>query len=459
MDSSDVIFAVSNISDNGNEALKRGAIMGGEHLIIRGTRDYRRANLALFFAGFVTFSNLYAFQPLFPNLVSEFGISPTVASLSLSVATFALACTLPVSGTLSDALGRRALMGVAVILTSLLAFATAAGESLPALLALRLVQGILLAGVPAVAMAYLSEEIEPRAVGSAMGLYIAGNAFGGMTGRMLTVWLTDFIPWRSAVAVIAMISLVLGLLFLVLLPPSRNFKRRRFHLGQLTGSLLNHLRNPGLLWLFLVSFTCMGGFVTLYNYVTFRLLGPGFDLSQTQVASIFLAYAFGAFGSSFMGAMVSRFGRSTILYSSLAIMAAGLMLSLFPGLSAVVVGIVIFTIGFFGAHSVASAWVGSLATHSRAQASSLYLFSYYLGSSLSGTCGGLFYSLWGWPGVVLFILLLIGVAGIASIRLAALTREAEPATAFWGRMPMKRGPYFRAAAVMKKRSTVDDRPV
>jgi YNFM family putative membrane transporter len=413
--------------------------MGDENLIVRGTRDYIRANLALFFAGFVTFSTLYAFQPLFPNLVSEFGISPTVASLSLSFATFALACTLPVSGSLSDALGRRALMGVAVILASLLAFATAAGESLSTLLALRLVQGIVLAGVPAVAMAYLSEEIEPRAVGSAMGLYIAGNAFGGMTGRILTAWLTDFMPWRSAVGVIAMISLSLGLLFLVLLPPSRNFKRRRFQLGQLTGSLLNHLRNPGLLCLFLVAFTCMGGFVTLYNYVTFRLLGPEFGLSQTQVALIFLAYAFGAFGSSFMGTLVNRFGRSPILFSSLGIMAAGLFLTILPSLPAVVVGIVIFTIGFFGAHSVASAWVGFLAPHSRAQASSLYLFFYYLGSSISGTGGGFFYSLWEWPGVVLLILLLTGVAGIAGIRLAVLTRKAEPATAFWGQEESETG--------------------
>ena len=407
--------------------------MGDVNIIVRGTRDYFRANLALFFAGFVTFSTLYVFQPLFPNLVADFGISPTVASLSLSIATFALAITLPVSGILSDALGRRALMGGAVILTSLLTFATATGESLSSLLTIRLVQGVVLAGVPAVAMAYLSEEIEPRAVGSAMGLYIAGNALGGMTGRILTAWMADFMSWRSAVAVIAMLSLVLGLLFLALLPPSRNFKRRHVHLRQLTGSLWDHLRNPGLLCLFLVAFTSMGGFVTLYNYVTFRLLGSEFGLSQTQVALIFLAYAFGAFGSSFMGALVTRFDRSQVLFASLAIMATGLVLTLSSDLPAVVTGIVIFTIGFFGTHSVASAWVGSLATHSRAQASSLYLFAYYLGSSISGTGGGFFYSQWGWPGVVLLILLLIGVAGMAAMRLTVLSREGGPASAFWRR--------------------------
>ncbi|MCK4621762.1 MAG: MFS transporter [Desulfuromonadales bacterium] len=394
--------------------------MAESRYIERGSKDYRRANLALFFAGFVTFSTLYTFQPLFPNLVSEFGISPAVASLSLSFATFALAVTLPVSGSLSDAWGRRGMMGIAVILASLLALVGTAGDSLPTLLAVRLVQGIVLAGVPAVAMTYLNEEIEPRAIGSAMGLYIAGNAFGGMTGRILTAWLTDLMPWRAAVAGIGLLSLLLGVLFLFLLPPSRNFQRRPLHLGQLTASLYSHLRNPGLLCLFFLAFTCMGGFVTLYNYVTFRLLGPSFNLSQTQVAFIFLAYAFGACGSSVMGRLVDRFGRSPILFCALAVMAGGLLLTLLPQLYAVILGIVVFTIGFFGVHAIASAWVGFLAGQARAQASSLYLFSYYMGSSVSGTGGGFFYGAWGWTGVVLLILLLLGAAALAGQRLAVL---------------------------------------
>lgn len=399
--------------------------MAGHRYIERGSRDYRRANLALFFAGFVTFSTIYTFQPLFPNLVEEFNISPALASLALSFTTFSLALTLPVSGSISDAWSRRGIMGIAVLLGSLLALVGALGSSLPTLLAIRLIQGIVLAGVPAVAMAYLNEEISPRSIGSAMGLYIAGNAFGGMTGRILTAWLTEWMNWRAAVAGIGLLSLLLGVLFLALLPPSRNFQRRPLHLGQLTASLLNHLRNPGLLCLFFLAFTCMGGFVTLYNYVTFRLMGPEFDLSQAQVALIFLAYAFGAGGSSIMGGMVDRFGRSPILSGALSVMAIGILLTLSSQLYAVVLGIVVFTIGFFGAHAIASAWVGLLAGQARAQASSLYLFSYYMGSSISGTGGGFFYGAWGWTGVVLLILLLISAAFLTGLRLKSLMEE-EP---------------------------------
>ena len=397
--------------------------MAEKNYIPRGSSEYRNANLALFFAGFVTFSTLYAFQPLFPNLVAEFEISPAHASLSLSLATFALALTLPISGSLSDAWGRRKLMGISVILAALLALASAANIALPSLLALRLLQGIVLAGVPAVAMAYLNDEIDPLAIGSAMGLYIAGNACGGMTGRILTAWLTDLFNWRVAVVGIGILSLVLALFFWRLLPPSRNFVRRPLHLGQLSSSLFGHLRNPGLLCLFFFAFTCMGGFVTLYNYVSFRLLGSEFNLSQAQVALIFLAYAFGAGGSSVMGHLTNRYGRSPMLFSGLGIMTTGLLLTLLPQLFAVVVGIVVFTIGFFGAHAIASAWVGTLAGQSRAQASSLYLFSYYMGSSISGTGGGFFYGAWGWNGVVTLIAILLGAAFMTGMKLSRLTQQ------------------------------------
>jgi len=311
-------------------------------------------------------------------------------------------------------------MGAALVLTSLLALASAASSNMPELLVLRLLQGAVLAGVPAVAMAYLNDEMSPRALGAAMGLYIAGNACGGMTGRILTAVLADHLPWRGAVAVIGVLALALSVLFWLTIPPSRHFQRHAFQLKPLTKSLLGHLREPGLLCLFSLAFLLMGGFVTLYNYVTFYLLAPPYSLSQSQVALIFLAYACGACGSSVMGGLVDRIGRTRILCATLAIMTSGALLTLLAPLPAVVSGIIIFTIGFFGAHAVASAWVGARAATARAQAASLYLLGYYLGSSISGTGGGLIWSVWGWSGIVGLIVGLLGVAGLIVLRLVTL---------------------------------------
>ncbi len=397
--------------------------MTRETHILKGSKDYWRANLALFFAGFVTFSTIYMFQPLFPNLVEEFGISPTGASLSLSFATFSLALTLPLSGSLSDVLGRRGMMAVAVVLAALFAVVSAYPLPYPLLLTIRLVQGIILAGVPAVAMAYLNDEIDPRAIGSAMGLYIAGNAFGGMAGRILTVIFADLWNWRIAIAGIGLLSLLLAIMFVVLLPRSQNFERRSANLFSLSGSLMGHLRNPGLLKLYFLAFLFMGCFVTLYNYVTFRLLRPEYGLSQTHVALIFLAYALGGFSSGVAGKLMDRHGRIPLLFSCLAIMLVGLLLTALSQLVLIIFGIIVITVGFFGVHAVASSWVGVMAGQARAQASSLYLLFYYLGSSVSGTGGGFFFSTWGWPGVVWLGSGLIATAVILVMRLMVTQRQ------------------------------------
>jgi YNFM family putative membrane transporter len=397
--------------------------MTRETHIQKGSRDYWRANLALFFAGFVTFSTIYMFQPLFPNLVEEFGISPTVASLSLSFATFSLALTLPISGSLSDVLGRRGMMAVAVVLAALLAVVSAFPLPYPLLLAIRLVQGMILAGVPAVAMAYLNDEIDPRAIGSAMGLYIAGNAFGGMAGRILTVIFADIWNWRIAIAAIGLLSLLLAVLFVALLPKSRNFEKRAANLFSLSTSLMGHLRHPGLLKLYFLAFLFMGCFVTLYNYVTFRLLRPEYGLSQTHVALIFLAYALGGFSSGVAGKLMDRHGRVPLLFSCLGIMLTGLLLTAFSQLILIIAGIIVVTVGFFGVHAVASSWVGVMAGQARAQASSLYLLFYYLGSSVSGTGGGFFFSTWGWSGVVWLGSGLIAIAVLLVTRLMLTGRQ------------------------------------
>jgi MFS transporter, YNFM family, putative membrane transport protein len=96
----------------------------------------------------------------------------------------------------------------------------------------------------------------------------------------------------------------------------------------------------------------------------------------------------------------------------IAIMLVGVALTLFQSRALILSGIVAVTFGFFGAHSIASSWVGSRAIHAKAQASALYLFCYYVGSSAIGTLGGVFWTKQGWPGVV-------GL--VAALLLAAIT--------------------------------------
>ncbi|MDD2850378.1 MAG: MFS transporter [Desulfuromonadaceae bacterium] len=383
-----------------------------------GTPDFRRINVALFCAGFVTFVTLYDVQPLLPLFAQEFAISPAVASLPLSYATSALAVGMLIAGTVSETVGRRPVMTAAVFLTSLLAVATLLCHSFASLLTLRLLQGLVLAGVPSVAMAYLGEEMDAQSIGHAMGLYISGNAVGGMTGRIGSALLCSYMPWHSAIALIGVSSLLLSCVFLLYLPASRNFHRRPFQMRYLFTSLFQHLHDRGLLCLYGLAFLSMGGFVSLYNYIGFRLLAAPYNLSQFQVSLIFLVYLLGSFSSGIVGGLIHRFGRPLMIRFALSVMLAGTLFTLSASLSLIVVGVGVFTCGFFSAHAIASSWVGRRAKAAKAQASSLYLFSYYLGSSISGTVGGLFWQGFGWHGVAAMIILLTMAAlGVTALLL------------------------------------------
>jgi len=383
-----------------------------------------RVGLALFLAGFSTFSLLYCVQPLLPVFARHYGISPAASSLSLSLSTGFLAASIMVAAAVSEGLGRRGLMFTSMTLAALLNIAAALAPDWRMLLLARAAEGFVLGGVPAVAMAYLAEETAPGQLGRAMGIYVAGTAFGGMSGRVGTGILADFLAWRVALGLAGVSGLIAAVGFIALLPPSRNFVRRRgfepqFHLM----AWASHLKHSALPMLFAIGFLAMGAFVTVYNYAGFRLMAPPYRLSQSELGLIFAVYVFGIAASSLAGWMADRAGRFTTLLCGICLAAAGVALTASPGLPLVILGIIALTIGFFATHSVASGWVGRLAVTHKGHAASLYLLAYYLGSSLAGSAGGWFWAHGGWNGVVLFTLLLLALALAAAIRIRQVSKH------------------------------------
>jgi len=395
--------------------------------LVSGTPAFRRLNLALFAAGFSTFAILYCVQPLLPEFSREFDVSAAVSSLSLSLSTGLLAVAMLVAGSLSEVWGRKPVMVASLLASALLTILSAAAPTWTSLLMARMLIGITLSGLPAVAMAYVSEEVDPKSIGLAMGLFIGGNAVGGMAGRIISGVLTDFGSWRLAIGLIGLIGLVSAAAAWRSLPGSRHFQARRANPAELLRSLREHLRDPGLCALFAEAFLLMGGFVTLYNYLGYRLTEPPYSLSQTAIGAIFAAYLVGTLSSAWIGELAGRLGRRRVLWAMIVIMLAGVGLTLFHHLAFVLAGIVAVTFGFFGGHSIASSWVGSRALTAKAQASALYLFCYYLGSSAIGTLGGVFWTHGGWPGVTgLVAVLLLAALAIALWLTALPPRRSGP---------------------------------
>lgn len=396
--------------------------------IKRGTPQFIRVTLALFSAGLATFALLYCVQPILPVLSHDFGVSPATSSLSLSLSTGLMAIGLLFTGPVSDAVGRKSVMVVALMLAAACTLICAFMQSWNAILLMRALIGLSLSGVAAVAMTYLSEEIHPSVVAFSMGLYISGNSIGGMSGRLVSGVLTDFFSWRVAVAVVGLFALAAAIMFWRILPPSKHFRASSLKPRKMLINFKLHWRDSGLPMLFAEGFLLMGSFVTMFNYIGYRLLSSPYHLSQAVVGVISVVYLMGTYSSPKAGALTGVYGRGPVLIGSTALMLTGILITAFSPVWAIFIGMVLVTGGFFAAHSVASGWIGRRARRAKGQASSLYLFSYYAGSSVAGTLGGYFWNSFGWYGITAFISLMLIVAIIVGYRLMRLA-EARPVIA------------------------------
>ena len=394
----------------------------------RGSAGYRGVLVGLASAGVATFAQLYSVQGLLPQLAADFGVSAATAALSVSAATLGLAVAVIPWSAAADRFGRLPVMRTAIIAAVVLGLLVPLSPDFSVLLVLRFAEGAALGGIPAVALAYLSEEVSPVHAAVAAGTYVSGTTLGGLAGRILAAPVGEYSSWRIGVAAVSLLAAAAAVVFMLAAPRQQGYSpRRRADGGASLGSRLAvNLRSGRQLVLYAQAFLLMGGFVAVYNFLGFRLELAPFNLPQSLASSLFLAYLAGTWSSRVAGRATGRVagGRRTVLLACTGVMAAGLAVTLLQSLPAVIAGLVIFTAGFFGAHAVASGWVPVLASGGRAQASSLYNLAYYSGSSLVGWAAGLFFQGAGWGGLAGFVLILLAAAAALA---ATLPGRQEPA--------------------------------
>ena len=389
------------------------------------SREYRRILVGLGAAGLATFAQLYSPQGLLPTLARGLHVSPADAALSVSLATLGVALAVLPWSWVADRVGRLRAMQVAIVASTVLGVLVALSPNLGVLLGLRLVEGMALGGIPALAVTYLHDEVHARHTAAAAAAYISGTTIGGAAGRLIAGPLAGLVGWRPALLTVAAVCAVASVVFLRLMPRPRGYRPTGAASARtVADGIRTSLRDPALLALYAQGALLMGGFVAVYNYLAFRLEGPEFAVPATVGSLIFAAYAAGTVSSRLTGRWVPRFGRRRVLLAGTLTMVAGALLTLAGALLLVVVGLLVLTAGFFAAHATASAWVCARATTGRAQATALYNVAYYSGSALVGWLLGYAFSGPGWAAVVGAVVALAGLAVV----LARVALPARPPT-------------------------------
>lgn len=381
-----------------------------------GSPAYRRTFLSMLLGSTVTFAILYGPQTLINTFTKEFNISPSTASFTISFATFTLAVSMLFMAVFSNAWGRKRIMGISLLVASLLDIFAAFSPNFETLIFIRILQGFAMAGFPAIAMTYLSEEVSPRYIGRMMGIYVSGCAVGAFVGRIIVSTLTDFFSWNIAMLVLGLFCLLCSVWFWIYLPQSRHFQKTDISFTNLASGIFRGLSNKKLFYLYGMGFSLLGVYVALFNYIGFRLSKPPYHLSQTVIGLMFICQLAGSWSPYVFGQLTERYSRRRLMSWAIGMSLIGSLMTLSGNIFILIIGLILFASGFLAGHSIASVWVGKIShPSSKAYASSLYLFFYYTGSSLIGWFGGILLSFFGWNGVIFMICGLLAFTGLLVI--------------------------------------------
>lgn len=353
-------------------------------------------SICVFLSGFSCFAQLYYFQPLLPDLAHDFSLSASHSSFAVSFSTLGMVFGLFTMMFIADRIPRKRLIGTGLLASSIFSISASFSPTFFPLILLSAAKGFLLSGATSVSMAYISEEVSPQNKSRIMGLYIAGNALGGMGGRVISSWIGAEYSWRIASGSIGVICALFAALFMIFSPRSLNFIPRKESFKSLITDNIHLIMSKDLIPFYLTGGLILGVFVSLYNYMGFYLIKEPFNFSPYYIHYIYLMYIFGVFGSIATAGLSQRFSHFTLLKAMLLISAAGILLLYFTNFWIVTIGLAAFTFNFFVVHVLCNRIVSEYNVAKRSVTISIYLLAYYLGSSLLGSGTGVILDLWGW---------------------------------------------------------------
>ncbi|WP_249354109.1 MFS transporter [Microbacterium sp. 2FI] len=352
-----------------------------------------RLDVALWCAGIATFGLLYAPQGLLTQVSLTLSLDAVQASWLISGATLGLAASILPWALISDRIGRRAALQASTLSASVFALIGPFLPGFEGLLAGRVLLGVALGGVPALAMTYLHEATAVRRSAAVAAAFIAATSVGGLAGRIAAGPLAEVGGWRTSLIVLGVVGAALCIAAAILLPPARPAVTS---LGESLRVLMRQFAQGRRLPLYAIGALSVGATVATYNSLMFRLESPPYLLPPSAVSLVFACYAAGTLTSRFSSSLAAAIGvRATLVVAGLVI-GGGILTTLADPLWAVIAGVALVTGGMFLAHSTANAHVARTSGGGRQHAVALYSVSYYIGSSVCGVIGALAWASGGW---------------------------------------------------------------
>ncbi len=360
----------------------------------------KRAEILLYyFCTGLTLCILYATQPIGPVFENELGISKTQATLFTTAIMMPLAFAGIFYGYLLEKIQIKIILVLAFLFLGISEIVFSLTHSYFLLLNIRGFQGLLIPAVLTGIMSYISQISSKDSVANAIGVYIGVTIIGGFMGRALSGFFTDIFGWRVFFFIIGCVAILASIL---LLKFSQNIKAS--YLKPHLIDIIHTLKTRHNLYIFLMIFGIFFTFQAMLNFIPFELAKISDNYSSSKAGMLYIGYLVGvlvAFNTKKIVAFLGSSIKSIIV--GIIILIIAIQIFRIESFWLIFVAMVVFCLGNFIAHSIASGFINKMATSHKGISNGLYVSFYYFGGALGSFVPGFIYIPFGWGAMLSFI--------------------------------------------------------
>jgi MFS transporter, YNFM family, putative membrane transport protein len=268
---------------------------------------YSLITAVLVWCSLVVVSGLYVTLPMGSVLAGAFHVSPAEVAWASSAFSFAYALGFLLFGPLSDRFGHRPMMLSSLLALLVITPMLGLAPSLPALVALRAVQGLAAATFTPTVIAYVVEMFPVERRVTAVGFVSTGFLVSGIAGQLFSSTVSEHWGWTYVFYVHGILFLVSAVLLGGLVPKGEAHRMDASIAALYRQIPVVFLQKP-LLLCYLICMTLLLTFVGMYTIFGSYLTKAPFELGDHQLMQVRGAGLAGMILSPFAGRLVTRFG-------------------------------------------------------------------------------------------------------------------------------------------------------
>lgn len=371
-----------------------------------------RAKISIIvFATILTFSALYAPQPIQPIIMEYFGVTKGQAALLTTVTMLPLSLSPLLYGYILEAVSAKTVLIISILVLGVCQLIFFVSSSFNLLILLRVVEGLAIPAILTGLMTYISTMTTKDNVQKVMAIYISSTIMGGFAGRFFSGALSYYFNWRVMFLLLG-ISLVISLLFILKLDHNKTAVNK---INAKAAAVV--IKQKGFLPVYMMIFSMFFMFAGMLNFIPFRLKEINPDSNALILGGVYTGYIMGIVTSLTSLKLIKILkGEQNAMFVGLTIFICSTLLFVSRDNLFLFIGMFVFCAGMFMTHTIASGYLNKISDSNKGVTNGLYVSFYYSGGTLGSILPGYIYENYGWNNFLIVLAAIMTISVVLAKR-------------------------------------------